>query len=123
MRHSAHRRKRHRLQRERPAPIVGIEAAHDRLSDALARRGDRFSQLLSRAVRDERRGEVLMATSGLTREEHEELARLTPAAHEDLRVELADTIARLRDLLTAGDPFFILAVVQDLNLFVPWGEY
>jgi hypothetical protein len=93
------------------------------MSDALARRGDRFSQLLSRAVRDERHGGVLITTSGLTHEEHEELARLTPAAHEDQGVELAATIARLRDLLTAGDPFFILAVVQDLNLFVPWGEY
>lgn len=123
MRRSAHKGKRRRLVRERPAPIVGIEAAHQRLADALARRDDRFSQLLSRAVRDERRGDVLMTTSGLTREEHEELARLTPAAHEDLHVELAATIARLRDLLTSGDPFFILAVVQDLNLFVPWGEY
>lgn len=93
------------------------------MSDALARRTDRFSQLLSRAVRDERRGDVLMTTSGLTREEHEELARLTPAAHEDVRVELGATIARLRNLLTAGDPFFILAVIQDLNLFIPWGEY
>ena len=107
------------MQRERPAPIVGIEAAHDRVSDALARRGDRFSQLLSRAVRDERQGSVLMTTSGLTREEHRELARLTPAAHEDFGLELAATMARLRDLITAGDPFFILVVVQDLNRFVP----
>ena len=116
-------RKRHRGERELPAPIVGIEAAHDRMSDALARRGDRFSQLLSRAVRDERQGSVLMTTSGLTRDEHEELAHLTPAAHEEFDVERAATIAKLRELLTAGDPFYILAVVQDLNLFVPWGEY
>jgi len=108
---------------ERPAPIVGIEAAHDRMSEALARRGDRFSQLLSRAVRDERQGSVLMTTSGLTCDEHEELAQLTPGAHENFGVELTAAIARLRDLLTAGDPFYILAVVQDLNLFVPWGEY
>src|SRR3990172_5654095 len=87
------------------------------------RRGDRFSQLLSRAVRDERQGSVLMTTSGLTRDEHEELAHITPAAHEEFDVELAATIAKLRELLTAGDPFYILAVVQDLNLFVPWGEY
>jgi hypothetical protein len=115
--------KRRRAERERPAPIVGIEAAHDRMSDALARRDDRFSQLLARAVRDERHGAVLMTTSGLTSDEHEELAHLTPAAHENFGAELAATIARLRDLLTAGDPFFILAVVQDLNLLVPWGEY
>lgn len=76
-------RERRSAERERPAPIVGIEAAHDRTSEALAQRGDRFSQLRSRAVRDERQGSVLMTASGLTREEHEELARLTPAAHED----------------------------------------
>jgi hypothetical protein len=116
-------RKRRRAERERPAPIVGIEAAHDRMSDALARRGDRFSQLLSRAVRDERQGSVLWTTSGLTREEHEELAHLTPAAHEEFGVELAAAIAKLRQLLTAGDPFYVVAIVQDLNLFVPWGEY
>jgi hypothetical protein len=116
-------RSRRRAERGRPAPIVGIEAAHDRISDALARRGDRFSQLLSRAVRDERQGSVLMTTSGLTRDEHEELADITPAAHEEFDVELAATIAKLRELLTAGDPFYILAVVQDLNLFVPWGDY
>ena len=59
------------------------------MSDALALRGDRFSQLLARAVRDERHGAVLMTTSGLTRDEHEELAHLTPAAHEEFGVELA----------------------------------
>lgn len=107
----------------RPAPIVGIEAAHDRMVQALAQRGDRFSELLSRAVRDERQGSVLWTTSVLTHDEHEELADLTPAAHEEFGVELAATIAKLRGLLTAGDPFYILAIVQDLNLFVPWGEY
>lgn len=107
----------------RPAPIVGIEAAHNRMSQALSQRGDRFSQLLSRAVRDERQGSVLWTTSVLTHDEREELARLTPAAHEEFGVELAGTIAKLRGLLTAGDPFYILAIVQDLNLFVPWGEY
>jgi hypothetical protein len=121
MKRSEH--KRHRAEREHPAPIVGIEAAHDRMSDSLSRRDDRFSQLLSRAARDERRGAVLMTTSGLTRDEHEELAHLTPAAHKEFGVELATTIARLRELLAAGDPFHILAIVQDLNLFVPWGEY
>ena len=112
-----------RKERDRPAPIMGIEAAYDRVPDARSRRSDRFSQLLSRAVRDERHGDVLMTTSGLTRQEHEELARLTPAAHEDLGVELVAAIARLRGLLTAGDPFFIMSVVQDANFFVPWGEY
>ena len=116
-------RKTRRQQRDRPAPIVGIEAAHDRVSDALSRRSDRFSQLLSRAVRDERHGDVLMTTSGLTRKEYEELGRLTPAAHEALGVELVAATATLRGLLTAGDPFFIMSVVQDANLFVPWGEY
>ena len=93
------------------------------MSEALAQRGDRFSQLLARAVRDERHGTVLMTTSGLTRDEHEELAHLTPAAHAEFGVELAAAIAKLRQLLTAGDPFYVVAIVQDLNLFVPWGEY
>jgi hypothetical protein len=101
-----------RVQRERPAPIVGIEAAHDRTSDAQARRSYRFSQLLARAARDARRGGVLMTTSALSHEEHEVLARLTPAAHEDLRMELAATIATLRDLLGTGDPLFFLAVIR-----------
>jgi hypothetical protein len=93
------------------------------MSQALAQRGDTFSQLLSRAVRNEHQGSVLLTTSVLTQDEHEELARLTPAAHEEFGVELVATIAKLRGLLTAGDPFYILAIVQDLNLFVPWGAY
>lgn len=59
----------------------------------------------------------------MTHDEHEELAHLTPAAHEEFGVELANTIAKLRGLLAAGDPFYILAIVQDLNRFVPWGEH
>jgi hypothetical protein len=92
---------------------VGIEAAHDRMSQALAQRGDRFSQLLSRAVRDVRKGSVLWTTSVLTHDEHDELAHLTPAAQEEFGVELAATIAKSRELLTAGDPFYILAIVQE----------
>lgn len=86
-------RKGRRAERGRPATIVGIEAAHDRMSDALSRRDDRFSQLLSRAARDERRGTVLVTTSGRTPDAHKELAHLTPAAHEAFDVELAATIA------------------------------
>ncbi len=68
-------------------------------------------------------GQVLVASSGLTDAEYEELAQLTPAAHEQLGGELEARTSHLRDLLGKGDPFFILAVVQDMNLFVPWGEY
>lgn len=110
-------------QSARPTPAAAIEEAHRRQAAALAGRQDRFSQLLSRALRDEQRGGVVVSTSGLSHEEHAELARLTPEAHNALRAELDAALRRLRGLLSAGDPFFILSVVQDLNLFVPWGEY
>ena len=63
-----------------------------------------------------------MTTSGLTRDEHEELAHLTPSAHGG---SASNWMLRSRAsrLLTAGDPLYVVAIVQDLNLFVPWGEY
>ena len=68
-------------------------------------------------------GQVLVTSSGLTASEYEELARLTPAAHEEFRRELETRTSHLRELLRTGDPFFIMAVVQDMNLLVPWGAY
>jgi hypothetical protein len=90
---------------------------------ALAKRSDRFSQLLSRVVKSEMEGQVLVTSSGLTNDEYEELAQLTQGAHEEFAAELAAAVGRLRDLLGTGDPLFIMAVVQDMNLFVPWGGY
>lgn len=106
-----------------PTPVEGIEAIQIKLAANLGRRPDRFSQLLSKAIAHEYAGANLVARSGLTPEEHAELAKLTPQAHKQLRAELDQAIAKLRILLASGDPFFILAVVQDMNLFVPWGEY
>ncbi len=102
---------------------MGVAAAQDRMADALARRKDRFSQLLARASSTEKQGNVLLTKSALTAEEYVELERLTPDAHRGFEVELVETVGHLRTLLAAADPFYVLAVLQDLNLFVPWGEY
>ncbi len=107
----------------RPPPVAGVERAQARIVAALAERSDRFSQLLSRAAKTEMQGQVLVTSSGLTNAEHEELARLTPAAHHDFGRELEAATTHLRELLGSGDPFFMMAVVQDMNLFIPWGEY
>lgn len=108
----------------RPPPVAGVEAAQARIMAALANRTDRFSQLLARAVRSEMRGQILVTTtSPLTDSEFKELAGLTPLAHEDFAGELATATERLRGLLAAGDPLYIMAVVQDLNMLMPFGEY
>lgn len=107
----------------RPAPIVGVEAAQARILRSLSHRTDRFSELLSRAAKTEYQGRVLVASSGLANAEYDEISRLATSAHDEFGHELDGAIANLRDLLTTGDPFFILAVVQDMNLLVPWGEY
>jgi hypothetical protein len=107
----------------RPTPTAAIEAIHARQSVAFGKRGDRYSKLLSQAIRDERAGQGIVTASGLTEAEHAELIQLIPKAHEDLRIELNEALARLRELLTVGEPFYILSVVHDGNLMVPWGEY
>jgi hypothetical protein len=107
----------------RPTPTAALAAIHRRQAAQFSKRSDRFSQLLSRAVRDEPHGQGIVTTSDLTKAEHEELAQLRPTAHEELRIELGDALAKLRELLAVGDPFYILSVVHDLNMMVPWGEY
>jgi hypothetical protein len=109
--------------RTRPTPTAAIQAIHARHAAGFSKRGDRYSQLLSRAIRDEPRGQGIVTTSGLTDAEHAEMVQLAPKAHDDLRIELNEALARLRELITVGDPFYILSVVHDLNLMVPWGEY
>jgi hypothetical protein len=108
---------------DRPTPVEAIEAKHARLAEDLGGRADRFSQLLAKATSDEFSGQYLVTRSGLTAEEHAELAAAAAAAHDGFKVELREALERLRSLLAAGDPFYILAVVQDLNLFTPWGGY
>ncbi len=119
------RRTRRREERgpQRPPPIVGVEAAQARLIAALERRPDRFSQLLARASKSEHAGPILVSSSGLSTAEHDELLRLGPVAHAELTRELEVATENLRELLSKGDPFFSLAVVQERNLLVPWGEY
>jgi hypothetical protein len=107
----------------RPTPVEGIKAKHAELAEGLGDRADRWSQLLAKAIADEFRGQYLVTRSALSAEEHEELAALTPKAHAELRLELDEAVARLRVLLTTGDPFYILSVIQDMNMMVPWGEY
>jgi len=48
---------------------------------------------------------------------------VAPAAHEAFRVELRESIERLRGLLTLGDPLYIASIVQLRNLFGGWGTY
>lgn len=109
--------------RDRPAPVAAIEAQHARLSQRLASRKDRFSQLLSKAIKDEQAGQHLITRSGLTEPEQQEMHALAPQAHEEFRSELTAVIARLRQLLADGDPLYTVGFVQAMNLMTPWGEY
>jgi len=68
---------------DRPTPVQAIEAGHRRQSAAFGSRADRFSQLLARLLRDEHASTGLVTPSGLTEEEHAELARIAPEAHRD----------------------------------------
>lgn len=108
---------------DRPHPLQAIEQKHVRLAERLAGRGDRFSELLSRLIQDEHAGQHLVTRSALSSEEYEELDRLRPGAHEALRRELDEGYSRLRDLVGAGDPFHIVAMVQFANVFSAWGSY
>ncbi len=106
-----------------PSPLAALEAKHDQLASGFSKRGDRFSQLLSRVIEDQLQGGYLVTKSALTPEEHAELMKLAPEAHKGFRTELAEAIAKLRSLLRTGDPLHITATVQSLNLFTPWGGY
>ena len=107
----------------RPHPLVAIEGKHRQLAERLAKRGDRFSRLLSRALRDEHQGQHLVSRSGLSRAEHDELDLIQPEAHEALRHELQSAHDHLREVLGSGDPLHIVSTVQYANLFAEWGSY
>jgi hypothetical protein len=107
----------------RPTPVQAIELIHLELAERLARRPDRFSQLLAKSFADERAGQHLITRSGLTPEEHEELSTLREPAHLEFREELVAATAALRDLLGQGDPFYSVAWVQATNLMTTWGGY
>jgi hypothetical protein len=103
--------------------LNALEARHADFSASFARREDRFSRLLSKILQDQLSGGYLVTRNALTAEEHAELMRLRPEANQAFRTELSEAIDRLRVLLSTGDPFFILATVQNLNMFTPWGAY
>jgi hypothetical protein len=107
----------------RVTPVAALEAKHSEFARRLARRRDRFSQLLSRAFADEHSGQYLVTRSGLTPAEQAELSALEPAAETAFRLELRAAIANLRELLGLGDPLCILALVQFHNVIAAWGEY
>lgn len=112
-----------RVSRDNPSPLDAIEAAARRHAESLARRPDRFSQLLSRARRNERQGIELFATGGLSAEEQAEFDQLRPDAHESFRNELQAATAQLRELLAAVDPIHVASMVMFQNLFSVWGKY
>src|ERR1700730_1382393 len=95
---------------DRPTPVQAIEWQHARQAQILAGRDDRYSQLLSRLLKDERQGQYVLTTSGLTEQDHRELDSLAPEAHAGLKIEMHGAIERLRGLLTVGDPLYIAAL-------------
>jgi len=89
----------------------------------LATRTDRFSQLLSRLVKDEPAGQYVVTRSGLTDGELAELRSIAADAKADFFTELNEARERLRKLLAVGDPLYIATMVQLSNLFRGWGTY
>lgn len=108
---------------DHPTPVAAIEAKHAELAKRLSARDDRFSQLLSKVVRDEHSGSELISRSGLSAEEHTELESLREAAHAGFQRELVDMTSALRGLLAQGDPLYILSVIQASNLLAVRGGY
>ncbi len=109
----------------RPTPVAALALKHTQLSEALAAREDRFSQLMSRLVQDEfsAGGQAIVSTRGLSAEELAELDGLREGAHIAFRQELADAISQLRVLLGQGDPLYTLAMIQMTNVIGGWGTY
>lgn len=89
----------------------------------LGARPDRFSQLLSRLLKDEPTGQYVVTRSGLTEDEWAEMRALAAEAHAGFRIELSEAIARLRQLLGLGDPLYIATMLQLSNLFGGFGTY
>jgi hypothetical protein len=96
---------------------------HEEQAAMFAKRQDRFSQLLSKLLRDERQGEHVVTSSGLTDAEHEELERLAPEANQSARAELEAALDALRLHLASWDPLQVVAAVQFSKGWAPWGAY
>jgi hypothetical protein len=57
----------------RPTPVEAIASLHEKLALWLSARTDRFSQLLSRGMNDEVRGQYLLSKANLSHAERAEL--------------------------------------------------
>ena len=110
-------------ERERPTPVEAIELRHAEFAERFAARGDRFSQLLSKALTDERSGDELVSRSGLSEDEHGELNALAEAAHASFQREMSEATATLRALLAPGDPLYTLSIIQASNVMGVRGSY
>jgi hypothetical protein len=108
---------------KRPTPVEAVALHHTKQAQMLAARPDRFSQLLSRLLKDEPTGQYVVTRRGLSEDEWAEMRALADEAHPGFRTELSDAIGRLRKLLALGDPLYIGARVQMSNLFGGWGTY
>ncbi len=96
---------------------------HAQFTEAFAGRGDRFSQLMSKLIRDEHIGAELLSRSGLSDEEHAELMSLRDGAHASFCQEVVEATSRLRALLSQGDPLYTLSIIQASNTMRGWGTY
>ncbi|MGO9321889.1 MAG: hypothetical protein ACLQBY_13955 [Solirubrobacteraceae bacterium] len=103
--------------------MEAIAMKNTQLAEALAARGDRFSQLMSKLVRDEYVGDQLHSRSGLSDEEHAELRSLSNGAHASFCQEMVEATSRLRALLSQGDPLYTLSIIRASNMVTGWGTY
>jgi hypothetical protein len=103
--------------------VAAIEARHADLARRLSARDDRFSQLVSKSFDDTHSGTELITRSGLTPEEHAELASLAPAAHAAFQNEILESTSALRSALSRADPLYVLAILQATNLHAAPGTY
>jgi hypothetical protein len=103
--------------------VEAIAMKNTQLAEALAARGDRFSQLMSKLVRDEYVGDQLHSRSGLSDEEHAELRSLSNGAHASFCQEMVEATSRLRALLSQGDPLYTLSIIRASNMVTGWGTY
>ena len=93
------------------------------LAEALAARGDRFSQLMSKLVRDEYVGDQLLSRSGLSDEEHAELEVAERTAHTPLSVKRWSRRPRGSVRCFRKETPYTLSIIQASNMVTGWGTY
>jgi hypothetical protein len=109
--------------RNHPTPVAALEMRQADLLMRLGARDDKYSRLLSKAMRSDQSSTELRSTSGLSPEEHAELESLRDVAHAGFQQEALDATSRLRALLAQGDPLYILSIIQTSNLLAGRGTY